>query len=340
MQAITRATQQDWIGLSTETKPTGLPVGSSFFETDTRLLYLFDGTGWYQAPIAQVSGPVAVTGPLTDTQLRATAVPISIDQTTPGTTNAVVSHAVAAAAVADRSAIAAADVVAVPGTVTCTKEAGGSAGAGTYTVFVVAGNTYGRTTAKQGDTTVTTETTNLTVRAAFTQVTGATFYDLYMSTDGAAAKFVGRITEAQRATGIKLTAVNVTGAGGTAGAVDIEVTGTGLAVNAGHLATNTAYTPESLTAVDPGNSEYCDVNVTVARSGDSVAASVVLIPFYAGSSGYWAGDPVPLAFGGVASAYESLRQTLRLPVRGRQFVIVVAAIAGTGTTVTTEVVTS
>lgn len=35
------------------------------------------------------ASPVPVSGPLTDTQLRATAVPISIDQSTPGMTNAV-----------------------------------------------------------------------------------------------------------------------------------------------------------------------------------------------------------------------------------------------------------
>src|SRR4029077_10901506 len=86
-------------------------------------------------------------------------------------------------ATAHRTGVVAADVLAAPGTVTCTKLTGvGSAVAGTYTVFVVAGNTYGRTTATQGNTTVTTETTNLGVRAAFAQVPGATFYDIYMST--------------------------------------------------------------------------------------------------------------------------------------------------------------
>lgn len=155
-------------------------------------------------------------------------------------------RAIAEVATAYRSAVTAADVAAAPGTVTCTKQAGGSATGGTYTVYVAAGNAHGRTTATAGNTTVITETTNLTVRAAFAAVTGATFYDIYCSTDGAASKFVGRITEAQRASGIKLTAVNVTGAGGVAGAVDIEVAGTGLAVNGGQLAVNTAYVvPES-----------------------------------------------------------------------------------------------
>lgn len=240
-----------------------------------------------------------------------------------------------------RSAIAAADVLAAPGTVTCTKLTGvGSATAGTYTVFVVAGNTYGRTTATQGNTTVTTETTNLGVRAAFAAVSGATFYDIYMSTAGAGALFVGRVTEAQRGTGIILTAVNTTGAGGTAGAVDIYVPGTGLAVNGGQVAQNTAYNLSGITAVNPNGAEMLDLDVAFSRTGDSVAGSLVLVPFYADSddSEYYAGDPVPVSFGGVANAFESLRQVLRLPCRGRQVKVAVATIAGTGAAVTIRTV--
>ena len=72
--------------------------------------------------------------------------------------------------------------MAAPGTVTCTKQAGGSTNAGTHYVKIVAVNGYGRTTATAGNTTVTTETTNLTIRAAFVAVTGATHYDVYCST--------------------------------------------------------------------------------------------------------------------------------------------------------------
>lgn len=267
---------------------------------------------------------------------------VGIDQTTPGTTNAITVKAVAGAAAAHRSAIVAADVLAVPGTVTCTKLTGvGSATAGTYTVFVVAGNTYGRTTAKQGDTTVTTETTNLGVRAAFAAVTGATFYDLYMSTDGAAAKFVGRVTEAQRGTGIIISAQNTTSAGGTAGAVDIYVAGTGLAVNAGQLTLNVAYVPEGITAIDPSGAQNLDIDVLFSRTGDSVASALTLIPFYEDTTGtYAAGDPITLTFGGGAGTYYPNRQTLRLPCRGRKTVVVVASIAGTGASVTINAVAS
>lgn len=233
---------------------------------------------------------------------------------------------IAAVAAAYRSAVAAADVLAVPGTVTCTKQASGSATAGTYTVFVVAGNAYGRTTAKQGNTTVTTETTNLTVRAAFAQVTGATFYDIYASTDGAAAKFVGRITEAQRASGIKLTAVNTTGAGGTAGAVDIEVPGTGLAVNGGQLVLNTAYSiPAS--PVDCSGYQYVDFDITASRTGDIASMALQVIPFFynARTATYHLGDAQNLNFA------SGNKQRLRVEARGNAGCgLLVSSIAGTG----------
>lgn len=239
----------------------------------------------------------------------------------------------AAVAAAYRSAVVAADVAAAPGTVTCTLLSSvGSATAGTYTVFVVAGNVYGRTTATQGNTTVTTATVNLGIRAAFAAVTGATYYDIYCSVDGAAAKFVGRITEAQRASGIILTAVNTTGAGGTAGAVDIYVPGTGLAVNGGQLAQNTAYAIPA-TPVDCSGYQYVDFDLSISRTGDSVAPSLVVVPFYlnARTSTYQAGTPQSITFGGATTVYQPLKQRLRVETRGNAgMALVVAAIAGTG----------
>lgn len=267
--------------------------------------------------------------PHTNSQVLATPDAVDVSATNP----LPVGHKVqAAVATAYRSAVVAADVIAAPGTVTCTKQAGGSATAGTYTVFVVAGNAYGRTTATQGNTTVTTETTNLTVRAAFAAVTGATFYDIYCSTDGAAAKFVGRITEAQRASGIKLTAVNTTGAGGTAGAVDIEVPGTGLAVNGGQLAVNTAYSiPAS--PVDCSGYQYVDFDLSFSRTGDIAAPSLRVVPFFynARTATYHMGDAQTVSFGGTSGAYYANKQRLRVEARGNAGVaLAVASIAGTG----------
>jgi len=227
----------------------------------------------------------------------------------------------------------AADVLAVPGTVTCTKLTGvGSATAGVYTVFVVAGNVYGRTTATQGNTTVTTETTNLGVRAAFGAVPGAAFYDLYCSTDGAAAKFVGRVTEVQRASGIILTAVNTTGAGGAINSVDIYVPGTGVAVNGGQLAQNTAYViPAS--PINCSGDQYIDFDLSFSKTGDSAALAATVIPFFLNSrtGTYFEGTPIVITFGGATTVVQALNQMLRVEARGNTGVaLVVAVISGTG----------
>lgn len=243
----------------------------------------------------------------------------------------------AATPAAYRSAVTAADLIAAPGTVTATKQAGGSCTAGVYSVVVVAGNVYGRTTAVNGNVQVTTETTNLTVRAAFAAVTGATFYDIYCSVAAAgAALFVGRITEAQRASGIKLTAVNTTGAGGTAGAVDIEVTGTGLAANAGQNAQNTAYAIPAAAAVDCSGYQYLDVDVDLTRTGDAVAPALKLLPFFynALTASYDAGDLLTLSFGGTSGSYLPTKQRVRIEARGNAGMhLLVASIAGTGASV-------
>lgn len=231
-----------------------------------------------------------------------------------------------------RSGLAAADVLAVPGTVTCTKQAGGSASAGTYTVFVVAVNAYGRTTAKTGDVTVVTETTNLTVRAAFAAVTGATHYDVYCSIDGAASKWVGRVTEAQRASGILISSVGGTSAGGVAGAVDVQVPGTGLAVNGGQLAENTAYSIPAA-VVNCVSYEYVDFDLTFSRTGDAVAPAVTVIPIFYNprDATYYLSDPRTIFFGGVSGALQSTKQRIRLEVRGNSAAgLLVAKIAGTG----------
>jgi len=45
-----------WMGLSTDTKPTNAAIGDEFFETNTRLWYIYDGSTWYQK-VTAASGP-------------------------------------------------------------------------------------------------------------------------------------------------------------------------------------------------------------------------------------------------------------------------------------------
>jgi hypothetical protein len=244
-----------------------------------------------------------------------------------------------AAPAAYRAAVIAADVIAAPAAVTTSKQAGGSVTAGVHKIKVVAVTPYGRTTATAGAN-VTTETTNLTVRAAFAQVTTATAYDIYCSTD-ADPLWVGRVTEAQRASGIKITAVGITGAGGVAGAVDIEAVGTGQASGT-TAAVNTAYSiPAS--PIDTTGYQYLDIGFTCTRTGDAAAAALSFIPFFYNSrtTTYEAGSVYSLTFGGTAGNYQPMKQRIRIETRGNSAVaIVVASIAGTGMSVDMDAVPS
>lgn len=236
-----------------------------------------------------------------------------------------------------RSSLTSVDVLSAPTTSACSAVAGGSLADGTYHTKVVGVNAYGRTT-PSGDRTQATSLSNNTVRMPITQLAGATHYDIYLSTD-ADPKWVGRITEAQRATGIKITAVGTTGAGGTANAVDVEVAGTGLVAGT-TAAVNTAYSMPSA-YVDGSGREYVEFDVTMTRTGDAVAPALVLTPFYYNSrtGTYYAGTPQTLTFGGAAGVYTPLKQRIRVSARGNpQIVLLVQSIAGTGASVDIDAV--
>jgi hypothetical protein len=169
---------------------------------------------------------------------------------------------------------------------------------------------------------------------------GATFYDIYVSTD-TDPKWVGRITETQRATGIKLTAVNVTGAGSVAGAVDVEVAGTGLqaAVTA---AQNTAYVMPA-SPIDVSGFQYVDFDLILSRTGDAVAPSLTVAPFFLDSLDgiYYQGQPITLSFGGQGGVSNALAQRMRVDARGAAAVaLVVLSMAGTGASVTVHALVS
>lgn len=51
MTVGTRTSAISWIGISTDTKPTSPPTGSTFFETNTGLTYFYNGTAWVTQPL-------------------------------------------------------------------------------------------------------------------------------------------------------------------------------------------------------------------------------------------------------------------------------------------------
>ena len=92
--AVTQRLTKHYEGLSTDDKPVGVIIGTTFRETDTCKLWItYDGDNWIVADINQADIVTAITGLLTDIVLAAGANIIGnvrIDQTTPGTTNGVV----------------------------------------------------------------------------------------------------------------------------------------------------------------------------------------------------------------------------------------------------------
>jgi len=56
------ATIQRWVGLSTDTKPTSVAVGSTFLEYDTKILFItYDGTNWtkYKFELGQINTAIS-----------------------------------------------------------------------------------------------------------------------------------------------------------------------------------------------------------------------------------------------------------------------------------------
>ena len=50
MAVVLMATVKNFVGLSTDSKPTGVPASSTFFEYDSHELHItYDGTNWVKA---------------------------------------------------------------------------------------------------------------------------------------------------------------------------------------------------------------------------------------------------------------------------------------------------
>jgi hypothetical protein len=113
-----------------------------------------------------------------------------------------------------------------------------------YFMTGIPGNRWGPTTALAADTVTTTNDAVDTHCLACTiaQRQGAEWYDLFLSVD-AVPLHVGRVTEAQRATGCEILTEGVVTAGGAAGVVNIGCVGTGVAAGAAPFAVNNAFYP-------------------------------------------------------------------------------------------------
>lgn len=164
------------------------------------------------------------------------------------------------AGVLHRTGLTAPDKLVVPGTPTLADvTTGGSLVFNTaYKVAVAAASVFGPTTPSSVATLTTANdaTSTHAVRITIAQVTDAGFYDIFLSTD-AAPLYVARVTEAQRAAGVTVTAVGTISATSPgAGKVDVRVVGTGVATTAAPFTFNNAYN------IAPGGVPITPVNCT------------------------------------------------------------------------------
>lgn len=189
-----------------------------------------------------------------------------------------------------RSAVTAADKIAdfVDASVTIADQAtGGSLAFNTaHYVTAIPGNRWGNCKVNANIDTLTTanDAANThSIRATIAQATGADYYDIFLSID-AAPKWVGRITEAQRAAGdYEITAVGTVAAGGgnPAGTVDINVVGTGIQTTNSIFAQNNAYRPDNtgITAVDCTGAKNAHIMVKSALTDLRSAPTLTLMIF-------------------------------------------------------------
>lgn len=222
-----------------------------------------------------------------------------------------------------RTAVVSADVVILPTLATTADVAtGGSLVKGTsYKTTVAPGNTFGsggatniltQATASDGND---THCVDLTVPA----VTGATYFDVFLSTD-AQPLWVARVTETQRAAGAKVTAVGTVtspASGVTAGKVRITVVGTGIATNVAPFTVNNALIiPSGVTAISCDRFNKAIIHFEATVTDFRATPSVTWVPVFLSKDGGWySGGVVTLNIDGAALG-KTLKQTYPLDVDG------------------------
>jgi len=217
--------------------------------------------------------------------------PVSINHTTPGTTDCVESRPNCRrnAGVLHRSAIAAVDKLTDFGDagVTIANVAGtqGHLVFNTaYYMTAIPGNRWGccKVNTNIDTLTVTNDAASTHVIACtIAQCVAADYYDLFLSTD-AAPKWVARITEAQRATGCEVLALATISAGGSAGVVNVGAVGTGIQTTNAVFQQSNAYTPDAvgITAINCAGYSKAHVKVKVVLTDLRAAPICNIVPFF------------------------------------------------------------
>lgn len=238
-----------------------------------------------------------------------------------------------------RNGISSADKVADFGdaSVTLANVAGtqGSLNANTlHYMTAIPGNRWGpckvNTTIDSLTTTADAVNTHV-IACTIAQATGAEWYDLFLSTD-TAPKWVGRVTEAQRATGGEILTVGAYTAGASAGVINVGIVGTGIQSDNAVWAQNNAYRPATVTAINCAGRSKAHILAKLALTDLRSAPALSLVAFLANqvSTGDWHQarlEPLSL-LGGLG---QSLEQDFTLDVDGSTgLVVLIDAISGQG----------
>jgi hypothetical protein len=248
--------------------------------------------------------------------------------------------AVRTAPIAHRTAVAAADTCPTI-TITAVDQpaTAGSLAAVQHGIAVAPGNIYG--SAGASAIVIVTPTVDKSIDITIPQSTGATYYDVFLSTSTTAPKKVARITETQRAAGCAITGVGTVGAGGAAGKANVRVVGTGLACTDLAFTSNNAYRPEAVAAaanglIDCAGYTKVYLNVTLTSTVDTARPTVTIIPFLSANvvpvPEWYQGAPVTIS--SLTGAGESVRQAYEMDVGGAKYATFLLDQFGTGTTVT------
>ena len=283
---------------------------------------------------------------------------VGIDQTTGGTTNGIVNKNASGteiftdaspgsmkltgsrgAVIAHRTAITAADKVPAI-TITAADQpaipvSGGTLTAVSHGIGVAPGNSYG--SAGVSALVTVTPTVNKSIDINIPQVVGAEYYDIFLSTSTTAPLWVARVTETQRATGCAITAVATVGAGGSAGVVNVQVVGTGLASTSAPFVANNAYIPTGITAIScAGKTKayiYLDLTVTDLRSVPTIEINPFMQNNDSESTKWFQIESQAIAIMNGATG-QPLPQVFVVDVNSaRNLIVLVGTISGQGTSV-------
>ena len=266
--------------------------------------------------------------------LQVSNVDVTIDNPVPTTVSGTVNTQLTGSrgsVIAHRTAITTADKVPII-TITAADQpaTAGSLTAVAHGIGVAPGNSYG--SAGVSALVTVTPTADKSIDVTVPQATNAEYYDIFLSTSTTAPLWVARITETQRATGCAVTAVATVGEGGSAGVVNVQVVGTGIASTTAPFVANNAYVPVGVTAISCAGKTKAYIYVKLSLTDIRISPVLNIAPFLQNndseSTEWFQSEVQTLSILGGAEC-QALKQVLVVDVNSaRNMVVLVGTITG------------